>query len=89
MRYVSVMVSHSPDAGRESRSHFSYQDTLQLSDLETAREFAFQALKDGSFQKGFIRVAFPETATYHFRFERAGILGYNLTQTRQYPQGVA
>jgi hypothetical protein len=80
------MVIHSPDAGRETRSHFSYKNALERSDLDTAREFAFQALGDGSFQKGEVRVVFPEKAIYHFHFERAGIMGYHLTQTRQQSQ---
>ena len=86
MRHVSVLVSNFPDAGRETRSHFSYQNALERSDLDTAREFTFQALGEGSFQKGDVRVVFPEKVTYHFRFERAGIMGYTLILNRQQPQ---
>lgn len=59
MRYVSVMVSHFPDAGRETRNHFSYTTALACSDLDTAREFAFQALGEGSYQKGHVQVVSP------------------------------
>lgn len=86
MRYVSVMVSHFPHAGRETRSHFSYTNALDCSDLNTAREFAFRAVGEGSYQQGHVRVVFPDIATYQFHFERAGIVGYHLTQKRQQPQ---
>ena len=86
MRYIKVTVLHQPDAGQSSTSHFTYPVSLGRSDEDTAGEFAFQALGGQDYQKGFIRVAFPQTAAYYFRFERAGIMGYNLTRTQGQPQ---
>lgn len=80
MRYVRVTVLHQPDAGQHSSSHFSYQEALGHADLATARQFAFNALGEGKFQKGLITVVFAQGPRYHFRFERMGVLGFNLTE---------
>lgn len=83
MRYVRVTVLHQPDAGQHSTSHFSYQEPVGHADLATARQFAFSALGEEKFQKGFVRVGFAEAARYCFRFERRGVFGFELTQAQE------
>ncbi len=85
MHYVKVTIFHQPDAGQHSSSRFTYQDLLDNTDASTAREFAFKALGEGNARKGRITVVFPETASFSFRFERAGLVGYKLTRTRDQP----
>lgn len=82
MSYVRVTVLHRPDAGQHSSSHFNYQEPLGHADLATARQFAFSALGEGKFQKGFVRVVFAQAARYYFRFERRGVFGFELTQAQ-------
>jgi len=86
MRNIQVTVDHQPDAGQQSRRHFSLQDPLDQTDAPTAREFAFKALAEGGFQKGLIHVVFPQAASYSFRFERAGLVGYRLAPTQVQPK---
>ena len=86
MRYVRVTILHRPDAGQQSSSQFSYPEHLGHSDILTAREFAFRALGEGNFQKGSLKVAFPQAAPYTFRFERAGLVGHHLIQTQGQPE---
>lgn len=81
MRHVRVTLVHQPDAGQKSGRQFIFQDPLDVTDLATAREFAFKALAEGSPQKGHLTVAFPEAASFSFRFERTGLIGYSLTPT--------
>lgn len=88
MHYLKVTILHQPDAGQHSSRHFSYQELLGHTDLATAREFAFKALAEGNFQKGFVKVVFPQAADYAFQFERTGLIGYNLTQTQVQPEEV-
>jgi hypothetical protein len=88
MRYISVTILHQPDAGQHTKAHFSFHNGLGQSDVATARDFAFRALGEGYFQKGIIKVVFPHAATYAFRFERMGLMGYNLTQTHEEAQEV-
>ena len=83
MRYVRVTVQHHPDAGQQSSSHFNYQEPLGHTDVTTARQFAFRALGDGNFRKGFIKVVFAEGPHRHFRFERMGIAGFSLTEDQR------
>jgi len=83
MNHVKVTIHHQPDAGQPSSSHFSYQELLGHTDVTTAGEFAFKALAEGTFLKGCIDVAFPEAASYSFRFERKGLMGYSLTPTHE------
>lgn len=83
MRYAKVAILHQPDAGQHSKSHFSYPELLGHTDEATAREFAFKALDEGPFKKGIIKVVFPQAATYAFRFERMGLIGYNLFPTHE------
>jgi hypothetical protein len=85
MRYVRVTILHRPDAGQQSSSHFSFPELLGHSDMVTAREFAFRALGEGDFRKGFVTVVFPHVAPYAFRFERAGLAGHTLVETQGQP----
>jgi hypothetical protein len=86
MRYVKVTTVHQPDAGQYSNGHSAYPDLLGHTDETTAREFAFKTLDEGNLRKGLIRVAFPEGASYAFRFVRMGLMGYDLSQTQEQPQ---
>lgn len=86
MRYVKVSIVHQPDAGHHTRSHVTYPDVLGQADLVTAREFAFRALAEGDLRRGRITVTFPESASYSFRFERRGLVGYELSLTRDQPR---
>jgi hypothetical protein len=86
MPYVSVTILHQPDAGRQTSSHFSYHEPIGHTDVVTARDFAFKAISEGDFQKGMIKVVFPQRAPYAFRFERMGLMGYNLIQTQELPE---
>ena len=86
MRYVRVTILHRPDAGQQSSSHFSYPEPLGHADVVTARDFAFRALGEGNFQKGFVTVAFPQVAPYAFRFERAGLVGHTLVEIQGQPE---
>jgi hypothetical protein len=86
MRYVRVTILHRPDAGQQSSSQFSYPDHLGHSDIVTARDFAYRALGEGNFQKGFVTVAFPQAAPHAFRFERAGLVGHTLVETQGQPE---
>jgi hypothetical protein len=86
MRYVRVTILHRPDSGQQSSSHFSYPELLGHSDMVTARDFAFRALGESDFQKGFVTVAFPQLAPYTFRFERAGLVGHTLVETQGEPE---
>ncbi len=84
MRYIGVTVLHQPDAGQHSKKHFSYQEPLGQTDEVTAREFAFRALAEGQFHKGLIQVVFPQAASYSYRFERMGLMGFNLRPTQEH-----
>jgi len=83
MNHVKVTIHHQPDAGQPSSSHFSYQELLGHTDVTTAQHFAFKVLGEEHFQKGFIRVVFPQAVSYYFRFERMGLMGFNLTQAQE------
>jgi len=85
MGYVKVTILYQPDAGQYSSRNLHYQDLLGHNDLTTARDFAFKALAEESVEKGFVKVVFTQAATYSFRFERMGLMGYNLTQTQKQP----
>jgi hypothetical protein len=78
MCYVQVTVEHRPDAGQRSSRRFTFEEPLGLADEPTARGFAFEALAQDDFRKGLVRVSFPQAASYSFRFERAGLVGYRL-----------
>jgi hypothetical protein len=56
---------------------------LGHTDVTTAKQFAFKALGEGNFQKGLMRVVFPRAVSYYFRFERMGLMGFNLTQAQE------
>ena len=85
MCYVQVTVEHRPDAGQPSSRRFTFEDPLGLADEPTARGLAFEALAEGRFRRGFVHVKFPEAASYTFRFERAGLVGYRLDPTQDRP----
>jgi hypothetical protein len=89
MRYVRVTILHRPDAGQQSSNHYSYPEHLGHTDVVTARDFAFRALGEGNFQKGSVKVVFPESAPYTFLFERMGLMGHNLVQTQEQQPGEA
>ncbi len=86
MRNIQVTVDHRPDAGQHSRRLFTLQDPLDQTDAPTASEFAFKVLAEGGFLKGLIHVAFPQAASYSFRFERAGLVGYRLAPMQVQPK---
>lgn len=87
MRHVRVTLAHRPDAGQQSGSQFVYPDPLTVTDVTTAREFAFKALAEEPLQKGHLTVAFPAAASFSFRFERSGLVGYSLTLTPESQAG--
>jgi hypothetical protein len=81
MRYVRVTILHQPDAGQQATSHFSYPELLGHTDVATARDFAFRALGEGQFKQGIAKVAFPGGTGTAFRFERRGLMGFDLVHT--------
>jgi hypothetical protein len=78
-------LSTSQTRGQYRSRRFTYQDNL-VQEMASARDFAFKALSEGNFLKGFICVHFQQAASYTFRFERTGLLGYRLAPTQDQPK---